>query len=477
MMIRTGNSPRITTIVDSRSRGVGLLLLGLFFAACEAPIDTRPGAMREPPQRQLSSGGALDSRPALRVATADPARAQDVTLDTILAYADEHSPTLLTGRSARELAVAESIGASVAPVGNPELSIAAGPRFGISGTGLDLDLSLMQPIQISGERGARVRVAQRVRERTEAEIDQLRWAVHCDVHALFHRAIVERERVAVARRVVEFQQSVLRIVEQQIRAGETAPLTLRLAQAEVAQAQQVLVATEQTQYSAQIQLAQSAGWPPATPPRPIGAIDALREPPSLEGLVAIAHAHRPSLLASAARVREAHERIEAEDRAGVPRPSVGVRYSREGNPTSEGAYDILMGVVSLNLPAFQRNQGERARTRAALAVAEAELSAAQQMLAAQLADARSSLASAAARVRVYNSEILPRFEENLSLLRRSFELGEIDLLALSTARERFLRMQSDALTAQLDYFVALAGLERVVGVELWRDDQHQGAQR
>ena len=58
-------------------------------------------------------------------------------------------------------------------------------------------------------------------------------------------------------------------------------------------------------------------------------------------------------------------------------------------------------------------------------------------------------------------------------LRRSFELGEIDILALSTGRERFLRIQSDALGAQQDYFVALAGLERVVGVDLWRDDHHE----
>jgi outer membrane protein TolC len=83
------------------------------------------------------------------------------------------------------------------------------------------------------------------------------------------------------------------------------------------------------------------------------------------------------------------------------------------------------------------------------------------------------VAAAAQRTRAYGTEILPRFEENLTLLRRTFELGEIDILALSTGRERFLRIQSDALSSQLDYFVALAGLERVVGVDLWRDDHHE----
>ena len=150
-----------------------------------------------------------------------------------------------------------------------------------------------------------------------------------------------------------------------------------------------------------------------------------------------------------------------------------MQYRREGNPTTEGAYDIVMGVVSLPITSFQRNQGERARTRAEVSVADAEFDTARSLLEGRIAEARSEVVAAAARTRAYGSEILPRFEENLTLLRRSFELGEIDILALSTGRERFLRIQSDALGAQQDYFVALAGLERVVGVDLWRDDHHE----
>lgn len=161
------------------------------------------------------------------------------------------------------------------------------------------------------------------------------------------------------------------------------------------------------------------------------------------------------------------------DREAWPRPSLGVQYRREGNPTTEGAYDIVMGVVSIPIPSFQLNQGERARARADVTVAEAELDASRRLLDGQIAEARSEVVAAAARTRAYGTEILPRFEENLTLLRRSFELGEIDILALSTGRERFLRIQSDALDAQQDYFVALAGLERVVGVDLWRDDHHE----
>ena len=60
--------------------------------------------------------------------------------------------------------------------------------------------------------------------------------------------------------------------------------------------------------------------------------------------------------------------------------------------------------------------------------------------------------------------MLPQFESNLNALRRAYELGEIDLVSLASGRERFLEAQRDALTAQEDYFTALAELEHAVGV-------------
>jgi cobalt-zinc-cadmium efflux system outer membrane protein len=403
----------------------------------------------------------------------DPSAGSEVSLGGILAFADQRSPVLTVARSTRSRAEAARVAASILLPTNPEVSVAAGPRFGISGTGVDVDVTLMQQIQIAGERGARLDAADALRDLTDAEIEQMRWAVHCDVHAAFHRSLVEQERMRLAERVVTFQQEVLRVVERQISAGEAAPLALRLAQAEVAQAQQVLVAAQQAFLASRLRLAQLSGWPVATPPMPAGDVDSPRDPPPLDRLSTVARERLPSLRAGAARIREAEARSTLADREAWPRPSLGVQYRREGNPTTEGAYDIVMGVVSIPIPSFQLNQGERARARADVTVAEAELDASRRLLDGQIAEARSEVVAAAARTRAYGTEILPRFEENLMLLRRSFELGEIDILALSTGRERFLRIQSDALGAQQDYFVALAGLERVVGVDLWRDDHHE----
>lgn len=421
-------------------------------------------------QKPADSGFA---RPDHRDPMPDPQSDVEVSLAGLLAFADRYSPVLAVARSTRSRAAAAASGAAVFQSSNPTVSVAFGPRRGMTATGVDVEASLTQQLQIAGERGQRLVAAEAFKSLNDAEIEQLRWVVHCDVHAGFHRTLVDRQRAELADRLVSFQQEILRVVQKQIAAGETAPLSLRLAEAEVAQARQLAVAAKQALLLSRIRLSQLAGWPVSNPVMPGGAPDALREPLPLEALVKVAGDRLPNLLAARARVREAQARLAAADRAAWPQPTVGLQYRHEGNPTAEGAYDIVLGVLSIPLPVFQTNQAERAGVRSDLEIAQAELAAAQRLLEGQIAEARSEVAAAAQRTQAYGSEILPRFEENLNLLRRAFELGELDLLALSTGRERFLRIQSDALSAQVDYFTALAGLERVVGVDLWQDDHHE----
>ena len=466
-----------STITSSRYGCCTALLLACVACApgpaiSPAKAATQAGEAPPPHLRSPAEAGAPHGHAEHTDPVPDPRAGDQVSLGGILAFADHRSPLLAVARSTRSRAEAARVAASSLLPSNPELSVAVGPRFGAGGSGIDVDVTLTQQLEIAGERGLRKEAAERLRELTDAEIEQMRWAVHCDVHAAFHRALVEQERVRLAERVVGFQREVLRVVERQIAAGETAPLTLRLAQAEVAQSEQVLVGARQAFLAWRLRLAQLSGWPSASPPTPAGSVDVPRDPPPLERLNTVARQRLPSLRASTARVREAQARAAAAEREAWARPSIGVQYQREGNPSSEGAYDIVMGILSLPIPSFQTNQGPRAAARAEATVAAAGLAAERQLLDGQIAEARSEVVAAAARTKAYGTEILPRFEENLTLLRRSFELGEIDLLALSTGRERFLRIQSDALLAQQDYFVALAGLERVVGVDLWSDDHH-----
>jgi cobalt-zinc-cadmium efflux system outer membrane protein len=400
------------------------------------------------------------------VASAESLSNGEVSLAAILGYADVHSPFLGVARSKR--AYADAARAEAGPVfpANPELTIAVGPRFSDGHTGIDVQASLMQEVEIAGQRGLRFEAAERLQERTEAEVEEARWAVHCEVHAVFHRALVERERASLAKRVATFHEEVLRVVEQQVQAGEAAELTLRLARAERAQAEQSLVQAEQSFWSARMKLGQLAGWSAAQPPNPIGELEAPRDPPSQHDLVAMARKHLPSLRAGAAAIHETQARAVLADRESWVNPSIGVQYTHESSLQSEPGNDILLGVLAVPIPGFRSNEGERARARAELTVAHAALHARRAVLEGDIARAHSEVIAALKRTRTYGDDILPSIQENLMLLRRGYELGELDIMALSIGRERFLRIQSDALGAQLDYVAAVAELERIVGVDL-----------
>lgn len=400
----------------------------------------------------------------------DPARGQPVQLEELLAWAHEHAPRVRVAEAAMARARAARAAADPVLPENPELGGAAGPRVTADGTGVDLEASLSQSFEIAGERGLRFDVADRMAERLRAERDGAHWRVHSRVHAGYHRALVERERLEAAGRLLDFEQRLLDIAERRVGAGDASPLVVRLTEGEVAQARQRHIAARERYQAVRLELAEVAGWPVAHPPVPAGTTETPRDLPPTERLTELMAAHQPALAVARARVQEARSRLALADREAWPEPTVGVSWHREGGPNA--AEDVILGALTLPLPLWQRNQGPRAEARAELEIAEAELAALEQRLAARLARAAAAVTAAAERVEVYGAEILPSFERNLEMLRRAYELGEIDVLDVSVAVERFLRTQNDALDAQADYFGALADLEEAVGADPWPEERH-----
>jgi cobalt-zinc-cadmium efflux system outer membrane protein len=388
----------------------------------------------------------------------------------VLAYAEQHSPALLVAQSTRSRAEAAYVAASALLPSNPELMVAAGPLFGRLGTGLGINASLMQQIHIAGERGLQISNANQSLKLADAEIQQARWEVYCDIRETFHVALLAQERLKLAEHILTFHSEVLRVVERQISIGETPPLSLRIAQAEAAQAKQMLVASQQTLLSARIQLAQLSGWPAQNPPTPAGVIGPPVALPSQEQLVEMARQNLPLLQVALSKLQEAEARLALSNRNVWPQPSVGLQYQYEGNQPRTPSTSMLLGAISVPIPSFQTNQGGRAHARAEATIRKVELHASYKLLYGKIAQRRSEVLAAEERTRAYGADILPRFEETLHLLRRAFELGEIDILSLSAGAKRFLDIRNDALNAQHDYLLALITLERNVGVGISHKD-------
>lgn len=453
---------------------------GLGLAALDPA--SMPGAV-SPEDASTPAAGNAGHAPAQvpPVAMPDPAAGGPVSLRQMLAYADQHAPALHVARQAPAQGRAAMAAATPWLPDNPEIEVAAGPRWlpsgddggpageSSGGRAMDLSVSVRQTIEVAGERGLRVAAAERTQARLDAGLAQARWDVHRDVHDAFHQVLVARERARVAARMLAFQERLLEIAQQRLQAGDTSPLPVRVAEGETAQARVAGIAAAQAHEAARLRLAEVAGWPVTHPPEPAGALDPPRLAPGPDALRALARRHQPALPALHAALAEARARVALAERERWPKPTLGVSLAREAMGTDESE-TVIMGSVGVALPLWRRNPGERAQARAEQDMARARLQAFEQQLGAQLVRQAGAVDAAARRLAGYGQEILPRFEDNLRLLERAYELGEIDILQVSVARERFLRIQSDALDAHADYFEAVAALEAVVGTDPWPDE-------
>lgn len=403
-----------------------------------------------------STGWAQESAPSDR----------EVPLSELLAFAEQNAPTTRIAIQRRGYGDAAEAGASPWLRANPSFEFGIGPRFdGATDRDFDFYASLAQPVEIAGERGLRLETASRLGARLDAETTVTRWEVRRDVILAYRSAVVARERAIVNDRLVRFADEMRTITRRRFTAGDATAIDVRVADTDFAHAQQAKISAEQELRTARIRLAEFTGWPIDTPPDVVAGLEAPRPVPALADVMRIAADSHPELRARHAAVAEANARAELADREAWPSPVLGVQFTREGSAGSPANY-IVLGTVGVPIPFWQLNQGERARARVDEGVARAEESATARALRSRIARAHAELSSASERLALFTSSVSPSLEDSLALLRRGFDAGELPLLTIAVARERFLQAQRDALVAYADYYRALAEMESALGSEL-----------
>jgi outer membrane protein TolC len=265
-----------------------------------------------------------------------------------------------------------------------------------------------------------------------------------------------REASALARDFV-------RRAEARYNAGTTPKLDLVRAQAELARAENDLIANERDVANARAALNRLVGRPLGAP---IAAADSLAVPPAppdLERLVAAALAARPEL----ADLKSQQEGARAA--TGLAReywlPDLTIGISRDYADPGPG---VLFTGVSLPIPLFfwQHSRGEIGEARHR----ELELAAAYRDLEGQVGqDLRAAYASAAAALRqaVYiRDQLLPLARQAYRIASVSYGLGGSSALELLDARRDLLDAESQYTDALAAANSTRAELERAAATPL-----------
>jgi cobalt-zinc-cadmium efflux system outer membrane protein len=296
--------------------------------------------------------------------------------------------------------------------------------------------------------------------------DASRFETRVQLRSAFALAVLAREQLETAAVVREFTDTTVRRAAVRVAAGEISPLRLRMAEVAAAQAVQAEREAARAYRAACRDLATRAGWPVDEVIEPVGELAAPVVPGDTDALVESALGEHPELVALAKELDAAQAASQAARREAWPEPSLGGYVAREHPPGTAFPDYVGLVTISVPLPLWRRNQDARARAEAAVRIATTELSTRRYELAQRIVRMADAVGTAAVRVRGYAHEVLPRFEENLDLLQRSFELGEIDILEVAVGRQAFFEAQQAAFDTWRDYLEALRELELAVGHEI-----------
>lgn len=414
--------------------------------------------------RAAAAALAAAAVPLPAAAVAPAAAEPPTTVDDLLAYAEVHSPLNLIAR-ARLLRGQAAIDAAAPTLqGNPQLTSQVGTRSG-SGGGAEFELALSQPFEVSGQQGLRRSAAQQVAAVARSSADQTAWEVHRAVHNGWNEVLAAQLQVGLAKAAVASAEATAALWGKRTKAGEESPLTALVGQVEVAQARQGLLQAEAALAQASLTLQENAGWPADRPLAVRGELPALKPAPGLLELQRRAVQGSPSLRSALAVVAQAQAALRLEDRSAAPVPSFGVRYAQEAGGAA--AAHVVQATVGLPLPIWNANRTERLRARADATVAQVERQTAERVLAFQVAKAHAAVQAAHERAQSAQSLLGASFEQQLQLLERAHQLGEVDALQVGQARSRLWQARQQAVSAHLDYARSLADLEAILGQDVW----------
>ncbi|NOS99988.1 MAG: TolC family protein [Phycisphaerales bacterium] len=234
---------------------------------------------------------------------------------------------------------------------------------------------------------------------------------------------------------------------------------------------------------------------------PVHEIDEIFErPPSEEAMLSVAEAGRLDLQAAGWALAGAERRIELMRREGWPEVAVGLTFERSpaprsqnptiagraGNALVEGlrgdvpelgrasafepeSRDIEWTVgpmIDFELPIFDWNQAQVAKSLHEYRRQRAELEARRQEIAANVRGTAIMYQQSCEQVQFFREAILPEVERNLEVVRESYRAGREEVTIFLQVQEDVIMTRLNALAFVRDALVQRAELEREVGGRL-----------
>ncbi len=345
---------------------------------------------------------------------------------------------------------------------NPALEVTAG-RATVSGTVFyDLQIGLSQTIELGGKRGARKRSAAFGRDAARADLEGARVGLQAEIRRAFTLAIVAQARVEVARENETAARQFQVAARERLQLGAATQTELNVASAALGRGIATSRGAERDLLLARQDLGTAVGLVGADlePQAAMPTFPAISV--SEEQLVAEALSGRRDLVAAERSTSARGADVDLADALAKPDPELSVAWARDA---VDGATAVIVG-VRLELPLWNRNQGNRRAARAVRTRATIEATALRTGVEREVRTAIRRYLAATAAVSSFDQQVIGSLGENLALARDSLAAGKLGLLDLNTVRRDLVESQLSYLDSIVEAVEARAALERAIGRSL-----------
>ncbi len=402
------------------------------------------------------------------------ARAERLRLEDALVRAEARNPDVRAARArAAQGSGRRSIAGYLVP-SKPSVELAWRSDRVFADTGeRSVDVGLEQELEIFGQRGLRIDLAEAELAALRSEISAVRLALKARVTVAYFELMYQERRAGASRL----------IAEQAARLEEAA--RRRLAARDISEGEYTLIAADRTSALADAAEAESdrleagarlnvlIGRAGSADTTTAGDFPLLRPAEAPGNLAAQARARRSDLAAAAREVTAREREVRLRNRERLPNPVLSVGYARDRSVlgpedfsgVSAQAVDsdqfLALG-IRFSLPLLRTGSGEVAEARGRRAEAEAR----RDGLAASIDEEVTSLWARHERARQQidgYAAIEPKLANTIALYEKAYAAGQIDLAGFLAVRDRVLKVTLAALKARRDGAAAAAELERAAG--------------
>jgi cobalt-zinc-cadmium efflux system outer membrane protein len=347
---------------------------------------------------------------------------------------------------------------------NPTIKVEV-EEYDRAGAGFDsaeTAISLSQEIELGGKRRWRTRQAELDAKLTQWQYESARLDVITETRQRTVALIAAQERLALAHSAVELAESMQRTVQERVSAGKEPAL-------QATKATTTLAMTRLDEASAHDQLAAARSglakmWGANQPHFKNMTGDLSHIPDGLPKLAALRHhlGANPEL----ARMNTEQEQQEANLAAAKAARIPNVNASIAMQNYEEDDTDALAFGIGVPLPLFNRNQGNIAAARHAMAGMAAERQATENRLAADLAEAYAQLNSSHRRARTLTTMVIPVMQEAFNAARDGYQQGKFDFLDLLDAQRTLQRITGERIDALEALHMAIINVERTTATPI-----------